>query len=315
MSNSNGAKNSLWQQVCEEYEAERPSPPSSGGTQFSQCSAITPSAVVTGLTTAKMFVEDEDDGPLKESDPSFPGRPGSGRDPSPSHKPPSSSEVTPPQRHQHPVTGFLEKSVFPVLLPGLEALLNEAQKHDCFQRRKTAFNPCDFLTEWLYNHNPRRQGHVHLKFHDIPFIRDWLSMHPRPAIPLYLCLSDDQAALLIQSFWRGYKIRARPDVQELRQWQKDLREQYDIAKTVKQFWVKQESRVGMMTDHPESQRSVDADVSIQVVPPTPQTNTVHTPTTQMTPEAGQWLTPSMEELASSSVTNFLIVAEPGPQHY
>lgn len=32
-----------------------------------------------------------------------------------------------------PVERFMEKSVFPVLLPGLEALLTEAQKHECFQ--------------------------------------------------------------------------------------------------------------------------------------------------------------------------------------
>lgn len=32
-----------------------------------------------------------------------------------------------------PVTHFLERNVFPVLLPGLEAMLKEAQKHSCFK--------------------------------------------------------------------------------------------------------------------------------------------------------------------------------------
>ncbi|XP_047428147.1 IQ domain-containing protein K [Mugil cephalus] len=231
-----GVEKSLWQQVCEEFEAEQPSPPRT-----------------------------------------------------------STAEATsPPQIHERHVTRFLEKMVFPVLFPGLEALLREAQHHDCFERKITAFNPWDFLTEWLYNHNPRRQGRVPVKFHNIPFVKDWLSVHPRPPLPLFLQLSEDQAALLIQAFWRGYKVRARPDVQELRQWQKELRESHDIAKTVERFWAKHESRVGsVMTDFPESPQPDDSDVSIQVVPATPLSTAPNaSPTPQMTPEAGEWLTPS-----------------------
>ncbi|XP_031168738.1 IQ domain-containing protein K [Sander lucioperca] len=302
MSKIIGAKKSLWQQVCEEYEAEQPSPPSavwtdssSVSTQLSQYSASTHSPVFYGLTTAKVFVDDD---PLRDFDPllfhpalagySVLGKPR----PSSQKCPSTAATISPPQLHGGPVKRFLERRVFPVLLPGLEALLTEAQKHGCFEKKKTAFNPCDFLTEWLYNHNPRRREQVPVNFHDIPFVKHWLSMHPRPPIPLFLLLSKDQAALLIQAFWRGYKIRAHPDVQELRQWQKELRENSDIAKTVEQFWAERENRVGSaMTDLPESPQPADSDVSIQVVPPTPQSTVVYTP--QMTPEGSEWLTPSL----------------------
>uniref|UniRef100_A0A8D3AYN8 IQ domain-containing protein K n=1 Tax=Scophthalmus maximus TaxID=52904 RepID=A0A8D3AYN8_SCOMX len=280
MAKTIGAKKSLWKQVCEEYEAEQPSPPSaewtdsgSVSTQWSQYSASTHSPVFYGLTTAKVFVDDD---PLRDFDPllSHPALAGYsllGKSTPLSQKHPSVAQSTSAPQLQHPVTRFMERKVFPVLLPGLEALLGEAVTHGCFKRKVTAFNPCDFLTEWLYNHNPRRQGQAPVNMCDIPFVKDWLSMHPRRPVPLFLLLSEEQAALLIQAFWRGYKIRACPDVQELRQWQKQLREKHDIARTVKQFWAKQESRVGSaMTDLPESPQPGNSDVSIQVVSPPPR---------------------------------------------
>ncbi|XP_004558348.2 IQ domain-containing protein K isoform X2 [Maylandia zebra] len=266
-------KKSFLQKMCEEFEAEQHSGPSPAWTEAS--------SVSTQLSRHSVLMDEPD---VCCALPGYSAL--EGPHPSRQNRPPT-AETTPfPQVPENPVTRFLEKKVFPVLVPGLEALLREAQKNGCFKRKITAFNPCDFLTEWLYNHNPRRSGQEPVSFHDIPFVKDWLGMHPRPPTPLFLRLTECEAALLIQAFWRGYKIRAQPDVQEMRQWQKKLRETRDIGKTVKQFWAKQERRVGSaMTDLPESPQPGN-NVSIQVVSPTPQSTAVHTPTTHMSPQPG-----------------------------
>ncbi|KAM9391605.1 IQ domain-containing protein K [Pholidichthys leucotaenia] len=284
MSKLNDAKKSLWQQVCEEFEAEQPSPPRDvWSDRYSVSTQLS--------STAPVFV---DGYPLRETEyilhpPPFSGSSVVGKPPQ--KRPPTDETTRSPQLHEHPVTRFLEKQVFPVLLPGLEALLKEAKKHNCFEKKITAFNSCDFLTEWLYNHNPHRHGQDMVNFHDIPFVKTWLTKHPRPPTPLFLLLSEDQAAVLIQTFWRGYKIRARPDVQELRQWQKELRETHDIAKTVKWFWARQERRVGViMRDLPKSVHPGNSE-SIQVGSPSPESTADSTLTT--TPDAGERLATSL----------------------
>ncbi|KAF4115298.1 IQ domain-containing protein K isoform X1 [Onychostoma macrolepis] len=199
---------------------------------------------------------------------------------------------------------YLEEDVFPVLLPGLQALLAEALKHRCMERKKTAFNGCDFLTEWLYNKNPRWTERTPTKFHTIPFVQNWLLEHPRPHIPASLLLTDEQAAVLIQAFWRGYKVRVRPDVQELRQWQRELREENcDINKTVQDFWARQENRVWseLVELGDSADQHVEAGVSIEVVPPTPQSRALKTPAPQSTSERRELLTPSLSSQRTTTL--------------
>lgn len=73
---------------------------------------------------------------------------------------------------------YMQFYVFPTLLPALENMLKEAQKHKCFERKRTPFNACDFLTQYLYSNNPFKTK-IELaqrkitSFWDIPFVKSW----------------------------------------------------------------------------------------------------------------------------------------------
>ncbi|NXG17682.1 IQCK protein, partial [Grallaria varia] len=152
----------------------------------------------------------------------------------PSSEPPDPKTCSPRE--------YIEYYIFPVLLPGLAELLHEAEKENCFEGRRTKFIASDFLTEWLYNKKPKREDESFTDFFSIPFVEDWLKDHPRPPIPLSLLLSEEEASIIIQSFWRGYRVRCDSEIQQLRQWQKKLRDERHIRKVVKEFWTNQEAK-------------------------------------------------------------------------
>ncbi|XP_053222120.1 IQ domain-containing protein K isoform X2 [Podarcis raffonei] len=169
---------------------------------------------------------------------------------------------------------LLECYIFPLLLPGMAELLHQAKKEKCFERKRTRFIALDFLTEWLYNHNPKRKDEPFVEFFEIPFVKEWLKDHPRPPIPLSLLLTEEEAGNIIQSFWRGYRVRCEPEVQELRQWQKHLRETKNIIKRVREFWAKQEKKVGTKLEDSVQPSPVRSKQAVVEILPEPEVTTV-----------------------------------------
>ena len=46
-----------------------------------------------------------------------------------------------------------------------------------------------------------------MKLEDIPFVQEHWKEHPRPPLPKSLIWSEGEAMLIIQSFYRGYKVK------------------------------------------------------------------------------------------------------------
>ncbi|XP_077172800.1 IQ domain-containing protein K-like [Paroedura picta] len=243
---------SLWEQICADYEAEQPQHPDSVKQKEE------PLLVVQAPLEDRILIPfGVDEGQLAVTEEVVPSKPPSALAlPS---KLPFLKTCSPRE--------FLEDFIFPVLLPGMTELLHQAKKEKCFERKRTKFIALDFLTEWLYNRNPKRKDEPFVEFFEIPFVKDWLKDHPRPPIPISLLLSEEEAGIIIQSFWRGYRVRCELEVQELRQWQKHLRETKNITKRVQEFWVRQEKKVGAkIEDSRQPSRTQSAIAVLKLTP-------------------------------------------------
>lgn len=158
------------------------------------------------------------------------------------NKPPQSPPVSPrplPDHEKCSPKEYLQSYVFPSLLPAMIEMLKHAKKEKCFERKRTRFNALDFLTEYLYNHNAKPIRSIDNTYLDIDFVKEHLKTHPRPPLPLSLLWTEEEASLIIQSFWRGYRARKDPEIQELREWQKMwLEDKENVSKKVNEFWDK-----------------------------------------------------------------------------
>ena len=63
-----------------------------------------------------------------------------------------------------------------------------------------------------------------------------LACSPRPALPLSATLTEDEAATIIQSFYRGYRVRCLPDVVQFRLWQKGFRKELEAIIKIQRWW-------------------------------------------------------------------------------
>ncbi|XP_062508674.1 IQ domain-containing protein K-like isoform X2 [Corticium candelabrum] len=135
---------------------------------------------------------------------------------------------------------YLKKLVFPVLLPGIEHLLKQCNQMP--RRKKIHFNPIDFLAEYLYRNNPIHKDREMVLMNDVEFVQRILVTKPRPPLPLSATLTEEEAATIIQSWYRGHVARCDSDVQEFRQWMKKLRKEIDAARCIQLFWRQKQQR-------------------------------------------------------------------------
>ncbi|XP_021092897.1 IQ domain-containing protein K isoform X7 [Heterocephalus glaber] len=149
----------LWEQICEEYEAELP--------HFPEGYIIKQEAPVT-ISLLEELVSHDFDTEYYLPD---------------SHSTTISNTPCPQTKSEtvNPKTcsprEYLETFIFPVLLPGMAGLLHQAKQEKCFERKRTKFIACDFLTEWLYNQNPKRLREPFTEFFSIPCVEEWLKHH------------------------------------------------------------------------------------------------------------------------------------------
>lgn len=266
MSKTNSAKyygekcvKSLWEQICDEFAAERAlmenadfDDATSVATDITQYSASRHTPVVYERYVLHTPIDANVE---EEFDPAV-GHPAAvGLSMLTKPKLPSPPPEQPPDPNTSTPKNYLEYYVLPVLLPGLAKMLIEAKREYCFVRKTFRFNGCDFLTEYLYKHNPSKlkdqPERANTRLDDIEFVKRLRETRPRKPLPLSLRLSEDKAATKIQAFCRGHLTRSDPKIAELRQWQKDRREEKQGTRDkVQEFWDQHETMLTLV-DSPE----------------------------------------------------------------
>uniref|UniRef100_A0A8C4PCB3 IQ motif containing K n=1 Tax=Dromaius novaehollandiae TaxID=8790 RepID=A0A8C4PCB3_DRONO len=100
---------------------------------------------------------------------------------------------------------------------------------------------------------------------------------PREYLEYYIfpILLPGMAELLHQAKKeKCFEVRCDPEVQELREWQKQLREDKNVIKNLKEFWMKQEAKVGSKLEDSEEPTPNHSRFLLVLSPPPPQNTEV-----------------------------------------
>ena len=75
----------------------------------------------------------------------------------------------------------------PVVEEALIEMVKAAEGENVFKyKKRNKFNGCDFLTEYLFNKNPKRNSSKNVPLDEIPFCQDFNKKFPRKQLPLSL---------------------------------------------------------------------------------------------------------------------------------
>ena len=82
---------------------------------------------------------------------------------------------------------YIEEYLMPVVEEALIEMVKAAEGENVFKyKKRNKFNGCDFLTEYLFNKNPKRNSSKNVPLDQIPFCQDFNKKFPRKQLPLSL---------------------------------------------------------------------------------------------------------------------------------
>ena len=146
-------------------------------------------------------------------------------------------------KHLKPIE-ILHEELLPTVLPCINELLRIIKEDKEYETER--LNSINWMVEYLYRNNPRyKSQRREMELLDIPFVQKILSQRPQPPLPLHLRLTKNDAATLIQAGVRGYMARQLECVQGFRD---KLRKKQAAATVIQSAWRGHKVRMAITDD-------------------------------------------------------------------